>query len=720
LSRSRRGPASKSCCRAPDGSFRRDKRPVEAKAPYPVLGVRGARSKGETIRPKAERQESREGAMKKTLVVDNHPLILKFMANLLEKEGHRVFTAEDGLAALDVLKTEVPDIAFVDLVMPNIGGEKLCSIIRRDPRTRGVFLVVLSAVAAERPGADMAALGADCCIAKGPLNKMREHVLDALALAQGRPSQAIFGKTAGLDDVHPREITRELLSVKRHFEVVLESMNDGFLEISPDARIVYANPVAASLMGMGEEDLLGMPLKKVFDEKHRDRVMERLEALPAGPQSLEGEACVTVNGRQVELKLLPLGQGEPHAVAILRDVTEKRRGELQLRQAQRMKSVGTLAAGVAHDFNNLLMGIQGNVSLMLLDLNPTHPHYERLRSVEGLVSSGSRLTSQLLGYASKGRYQVRSLSLNHLVKETAETFGRTRKEVTVHLALAQDLAPIEADEGQMEQVLLNLFFNAANAMPQGGDLFLKTVNTHHEEMVDKIFGARPGDYVLLTVTDTGVGMDEETIAHIFDPFFTTGSMGRGTGLGLASVYGIVTGHGGYIHVQSEKGGGATFRIYLPAARREDGPPEKEPESGHKTETILLVEDEEVVRSVNRDMLLSMGFDVWAAAGGREAVEIYKQHGKNIDLVLLDIVMPEMGGRGVYEELKRLDPAVRVLLSSGYSVEGQAKEMLERGCQGFIQKPFNLNGLRRSLRAILDGSKGKGPQSPESTGGETQP
>jgi two-component system cell cycle sensor histidine kinase/response regulator CckA len=252
----------------------------------------------------------------------------------------------------------------------------------------------------------------------------------------------------------------------------------------------------------------------------------------------------------------------------LNDVTDQKRMEARLLQSGKLETAGTLAAGIAHDFNNLLMAIQGNVSLTLFGMNPSHPNYERLKSIEKRVQSGARLTAQLLGYARKGRYEVKPVDLNRLVKEIAYTFGRARKEITIHQGLAGDLFPIEADQGQMEQALLNLFVNAADAMPSGGSLFLKTGNTTLEKMKGKLYAPKPGNYVLLTVRDTGTGMDNETKERIFEPFFTTKEMGRGTGLGLASVYGIIKGHGGYVDVESEKGVGTTFSIYLPATKAE--------------------------------------------------------------------------------------------------------------------------------------------------------
>ena len=387
----------------------------------------------------------------------------------------------------------------------------------------------------------------------------------------------------------------------------------------------------------------------------------------------------------------------------LKDVTDSKRLEARLQQAQKLEAIGTLAGGIAHDFNNLLMGIQGNASLMLMGMESTHPHYKRLKKIEKQVESGATLTSRLLGYARKGRYDIRPINLNELVEDASETVGRTKKDITIHLELAADLSAIEADAGQIEQVLLNLFVNAGDAMPSGGDIVLKTKNVTHKDIKGKVFGPRPGNYVLLTVTDTGIGMDKDTMERVFDPFFTTKKMGHGTGLGLASTYGIVKGHGGYIEIDSKENQGTTFSIYLPASGKHvQGalkPSVDQPMKG--TETVLLVDDEEGVVEVGRDLLSAMGYRVLSARDGKEAVELYRERHDDIDIVLLDMVMPKMGGSEAYDLMKEIDPDVKVLLSSGYSLDGTASEILERGCDSFIQKPFNAKDLSGRIRDVLD-------------------
>jgi two-component system cell cycle sensor histidine kinase/response regulator CckA len=348
------------------------------------------------------------------------------------------------------------------------------------------------------------------------------------------------------------------------------------------------------------------------------------------------------------------------------------------------------------------MAILGNTSVMLLDVDLNHPHHRNLKNIERQIHNGSKLTRQLLGYAREGRYEVKSIDLSQLVQETADTFGTTRKEIIVHQDFAENLHRVEVDQGQIEQVLLNLYVNAADAMPGGGDLFLKTMNVTDKDMRAKPYAPKPGNYVLLTVRDTGLGMDKKTMDRIFDPFFTTKGFAQGTGLGLASAYGIVKGHGGYIDVYSGKGKGTTFEIYLPATKREGE--EEKAVSGEFVggqDTVLLVDDEEPVLDAGEQMLKRLGYQVLVASSGQEALALFEKDHAKIDMVLLDMVMPGMGGGETYDRMREIDPTVKILLSSGYSIDGEATEILERGCDGFIQKPFDLLTLSEEIRKILD-------------------
>ena len=387
-----------------------------------------------------------------------------------------------------------------------------------------------------------------------------------------------------------------------------------------------------------------------------------------------------------------------------RKKVEKEREDLknQLQQAQKMEAIGTLAGGIAHDFNNLLMAIQGRTSIMRMSKDSSHPDFEHLKRVEDHVKSAADLTRQLLGFARGGKYEVRPTDLNELIKKQNRMFGRTKKEISIDGKYEENIWSVEIDQGQIEQVLLNLYVNAWHAMPGGGSLYLETENVTIEENYVKSFSIEPGRYVKISVTDTGVGMDKATQKKIFDPFFTTKEMGRGTGLGLASSYGIVKNHGGFINVYSEMGHGTTFNIYLPASAKEIIE-EKQPSGDilRGSETVLLVDDEDMIIEVAEELFKELGYKVLIARGGKEAVEIYEKNKGQIDIVVLDMIMPDMSGSMTYDRMKEIDPGIKVLLASGYSINGQATEILDRGCDGFIQKPFRVKELSQKLREILD-------------------
>ena len=379
-----------------------------------------------------------------------------------------------------------------------------------------------------------------------------------------------------------------------------------------------------------------------------------------------------------------------------------KKAQSQIIRTEKLRAVGEMASGVAHNFNNLLMGIQGNVSLALMETDPTKPSCERLKKIENQVKSGAKLTAHLLGYARKGRYDVKPINLNQLIEETSDAFSMTKRNITIQRELADDLFPVKADPGQIEQVLLTLCMNSADAMPGSGVLTLKTANVTDRDMKDKLYRPKPGNYVQLTVTDTGEGMDKETLECIFDPFFTTKKT-RGMGLGLAFAYGVVKGHGGYIDVYSERGRGSTFTIYLPASQKRIEKAIKTTTIGvtKGDETVLLVDDEEVILEAGIDLLINMGYEVLTARDGKEAIEVYEKNLDDIDIAILDMVMPIMGGGEAYDRMKEKNPDIKVLLSSGFSIDSEATEILERGCDGFIQKPFTINELSRKIREILD-------------------
>ncbi len=503
-----------------------------------------------------------------------------------------------------------------------------------------------------------------------------------------------------------RQIEEALRDSEEKYRLLVENARDAIF-IVQDEQIRFPNQKARE---MGE--YLGLDLDRVsfFDYIHpddRDKVLNRhTRRLHGGEQpSTYSFKLVGKESQECWVELSSVfvtWEGRPATLNFLRDVTTQKALESQLQHVRRMEAIGTLAGGIAHDFNNLLMAIQGRTSLMLVDLDSSDPYYEELKEIENIVRSGANLTRQLLGFARGGKYEPKLTNLNNLVQRSSEMFGRTKKEMRIQTAFKKDLWAVKIDQGQIEQVLLNLYLNAWQAMPEGGDLYVQTANLMLDEDRVGHYQIRPGKYVKISIADTGVGMDEETLQRIFDPFFTTKEPARGTGLGLASAYGIIKNHGGIIEVWSKKGKGTTFEIFLPASEKAFLE-EKETQEifPNGKETVLLVDDEEDVVKVTERLLRRIGYRVLVARNGKEAIEIYERNKARIDIVILDMIMPVISGGEAFDRLKDINPNVRVLLSTGYSLEGEALKILSRGCAGFIQKPFRINLLAQKIREVLD-------------------
>ncbi|MDM8516373.1 GAF domain-containing protein [Desulfobacterales bacterium HSG16] len=382
---------------------------------------------------------------------------------------------------------------------------------------------------------------------------------------------------------------------------------------------------------------------------------------------------------------------------------EKERIHARLQHVYKMEAIGTLAGGIAHNFNNLLMAIQGNASLILQTIEPDdNSMFPRIKKIEQYVEDGAELTRQLLNFSRGERYEVEPTDINEIIRTTALMFGNTRKEISIHHAYEKDIWTVETDRNQVEQVMLNIYINAWQAMPEGGDLFLKTENINLDNSMCRSLNLKPGKYVKTSVTDTGTGMDEEVASRIFEPFFTTKEMGRGTGMGLAASYRIITNHSGMITVTTEKGKGSCFDIFLPVVEAAAAKKIQQAKTGKKKSsgTILLVDDEEMLLDVASQMLVALGYQVIVAQNGAESIEIFKQHHENIMLVILDMIMPGKSGRETLEDLKKIDPDVKILLASGYSANDKIGNLDDPVCKGFIQKPFNLKRLSEALGNIF--------------------
>lgn len=514
---------------------------------------------------------------------------------------------------------------------------------------------------------------------------------------------------SGIVDVTERnKAGRDLAESEKRFRDLAELLPETIFEIDAEGRLIFANRQAFDQFLYTQKDFeRGLNGFDLLAPEDRQRAAAQAAKILAGESlALNEYTALRKDGSRfpVLVRSTPIYKDDK-AVGLrgfMINISDKKRLEAQLQQAQKLESLGTLAGGIAHDFNNLLMGIQGRASLMAAETESFHPHYEHLREIEKYVISAAKLTKQLLGFARGGKYEVKPTDLNALIAQNSQMFGRTKKEITIHRKFQPDLATVEVDQGQIDQVLLNIYVNAWQAMPGGGDLYIQTENVALDENFVIPHGVQPGEYVKISISDTGIGMDPDTLKRVFDPFFTTKTKERGTGLGLASAYGIIQNHDGIITAYSEKGHGASFHIYLPASGKTaalEKSDNRMPMGG--TETILLVDDEEMILGVGRGMLEKIGYRVLTASGGRQAIERFKADPAGIDMVVLDMIMPDMGGGDTYDRLKQIDPDIKVLLSSGYSIDGQAAEILKRGCNGFIQKPFNLRALSHKVREILD-------------------
>lgn len=501
---------------------------------------------------------------------------------------------------------------------------------------------------------------------------------------------------------------RKSLDEQARLVTAVEQAAESIIVTDSNGTVQYVNPAFKHITGYKASDIIGHQTALIESVSHNRSFYQSINDTLSRGEIWQGRLVIKAKDGvlcETETTISPVknDSGEiTNHVHVQRDVTHEVRLEQQLRQAQKMEAIGTLAGGIAHDFNNLLMGIQGNVSLSLMEVDSNSVFYQNLKKIEQLVQNGVDLTKQLLGFARGGKYEVSVVDMNQLLREQNLMFGRTNKEVIFDGDYAPNLWRVEVDQGQIEQVLMNLYLNALQAMPGGGTLRIRTENVTIDQDQFRPYHVKAGRYIKMTLTDSGVGMDEKTQQRIFDPFFTTKEMGHGTGLGLASVYGIIKNHEGFINVSSQLDKGTEFEIYLPATEAIVSEQKQVVETFYEgQEGILLVDDEEMILDVGQRMLNKLGYNVFTAKDGVEALEVYKEHRDNIDVIILDMVMPRLNGGETFDRIRALNSEARVLLSSGYSINGQAQKILNRGCDGFIQKPFNMQSLSQNIRMVLE-------------------
>ena len=513
-------------------------------------------------------------------------------------------------------------------------------------------------------------------------------------------------------DIKLREQTERALreSEEKH-RLVVENGNDAIF-VAQDGVLKFSNRKAEELFGYSSDELSRIPFADHLHPEDRDLVMaNHLKRVEGGelPNTYSfrvfdkggHEHCVEINAVRIAWN------DRPAVLSFIRDTTLQKKLEAQLIQAQKMEAVGTLAGGIAHDFNNSLQVISGYTQLLQLRQGKEKSELDLLMGIERAVQRSRALVQQLFTFSRKNESSFRPIDLNYEVSQIKDLLGRTMpKMIDVELYLGKDVKRIKGDVSQVEQVLMNIAINAGHAMPDGGRLIFETENVGlDQDYCETHLGIKAGDYVLLTVSDTGAGMDRATKERIFEPFFTTKEAGTGTGLGLTMVYGIVRSHGGLIMCYSEPRQGTTFKIYFPAFAGEgleagEGLVREEEIAGGN-ERILLVDDEEPILSIAQSMLERFGYETLAARNGEEALGILRERKGQVDLVILDLSMPGMGGHRCLKEIREIYPGLKVIIASGYSSNGSVKETLASGASGFVGKPFHMKDMLSIIRKVLD-------------------
>jgi two-component system cell cycle sensor histidine kinase/response regulator CckA len=643
----------------------------------------------------------------KILIVDDELRICESLVYLLKTKDYDVKTATCGQDALALIAENLFDLAVLDVHLPDMLGTDLMEKIKA--RNQDISVIVITGDA----NLD-SALAALRCGAYDYLRKPFEFE-EFLKTVENALNQKALKRERD-------KINHKLYHSEERYRYLVQNSPDIIYTLDADGNFTFLSEALEHLLGFTVNELIGKHYTTVvceedrgkaqwfFDERRsRDRATSGIELrLKTGGDGQHNDSArryLTVELKSMGIYEASARDGERQHVGthgVIRDISERQRLHAQLQNAERMESLGTLAGGIAHDFNNLLMGIQGRSSLIAMDLEDTHPVLEHLHAIDNYIRSATHLTKQLLGLARGGKYEVKPTDINELVLKSANMFGRTKKEITIETRFHDENIIVDADRRQIEQVLLNLYVNAWQAMPEGGTMRLETTSVLLGEKDCKPYQVESGRYAHVSVTDTGIGMDQKTLQHIYDPFFTTKEKSRGTGLGLASAYGIIKNHAGIIHASSKPGYGTTFNIYLPISERSvvrERSSEGKINSG--SETILLVDDEDMIIEVGQALLKKLGHQVITAKSGEEALEVVHRMGFGVDLVILDMIMPGMDGGRTFDRIREICPEIPIMLASGYAINGQAEEIMSRGCNGFIQKPFSVSELSQKLRHILD-------------------
>lgn len=629
----------------------------------------------------------------RVLHVEDSEADVSLLARHLSRAGYnldseRVETAEAMRAALDA---RTWDVILCDYSMPHFDAMAALSVLKGTGLD--IPFIIVSGTVGEEMAVEAMRAGAQDYLMKENLARLVPTIEREVAESENR---------------------RARRSAEEKYRAIFENAVEGIFQSTPEGRFISVNPAMARILGFDSPEDLMEHRKDIATEHYADpEARARLLRVLAEEGVVAGHECEVFRKDQsriwvlVNLRAIRDRSGSLLCYeGSLEDTTERKMLEEQLRQSQKLEAVGQLAGGIAHDFNNLLTAILGYSDLAIRRLNAEDPLHRNLSEIKRAAERASSLTSQLLAFSRKQILQPKVINLNSIVSDMDRMLRRLiGEDIDLLTKTEPELGSVKADPGQIEQVLLNLAINARDAMHEGGKLTIETANVSlGGEYAVRHVGNASGDYVMLAVSDTGTGMDDETRARCFEPFFTTKEVGRGTGLGLSTVYGIVTQSGGNIWVYSEVGRGTTFKIYLPridTAADETASDARSAQTTRGTETILLAEDDDSVRKLACEVLEMGGYQVLEAANGGAAFLICERHEGRIDMLLTDVVMPEMSGRELWGRLNSMRPGMRALYMSGYTGTAVVRNGVLACDTNFIQKPFSPEGLLQKVRQVLD-------------------
>ncbi len=629
------------------------------------------------------------------LIVEDEKIIAKGIEKRLKGMGYTVAgMAATGEEALEKVESLRPDLLLMDI---NLGAGM-----------DGVAAAELVRVRFDLPVVFLTAFSDDATLQRAKLTEPFGYIL--------KPYEDQDLRTAIEIGLYKHRMDRRVRENEQWLAATLGSIGDGVIATDGRGEVRFLNSLAERMTGWSAADAVGRNVTDIFrivEEKSRETVRNpALDALRTGESTELAPGTVLIDRaggeRPIDDSSAPIRGATgavDGAVLVFRDITERRRLEDHLRQAQKMEAIGRLAGGIAHDFNNIITIISGFCEFLLSGDYPEASRGQFVRNIRDASDRATSLTQQIMAFSRKQLLVPRVLDLNAVVAEMGALVKRLiGSNIEFVAELAPDLAPVKADPTQIGQVFLNLAANARDAMPQGGRLVVTTSNVVLDESTTREFpDVAPGRYALLAIADNGVGMDEAVLAHIFEPFFTTKAVGRGTGLGLATVYGIVKQSGGHVAVASRPGEGTLFRIYLPSVQAAAAPAVALARSPAKRgdETILLVEDEETVREMMKLVLKSNGYEVLDAADGAMALAVARAHPGAIHLLMTDLMMPHLSGRELADRLVAEKRVGRVLFMSGYTEDVLARQDVESSSADFLHKPFTLEGLTTKIREVLD-------------------